>query len=264
MPIHVEVKDHIAVVTLDNPPVNAMAADWDIPGVFDYLSDDAEVRVAVLTAAGERAFCAGADLRGATRARDDDDDDDGRTRVRTPSGTGNRRVREMFYSIQECAVPVIGAINGPALGGGLAIAASCDYLIASEKATFGLPEIDVGLLGGARHFMRLLNNWGLVRRLHYTAERLDAHEALRLGMVVRVVPPDQLMEAAMADARLIASKIPLGVRLAKESLHLIENMDVKNGYRFEQTRTAILTKTEDAAEARRAFMERRPPRFTGG
>lgn len=263
MPIHVEVKDHIAVVTLDNPPVNAMAADWDIPGVFDYLSDDEEVRVAVLTAAGERAFCAGADLRGAARARDGDDDDDGRTRVRTPSGTGNRRVREMFYSIQECAVPVIGAINGPALGGGLAIAASCDYLIASEKATFGLPEIDVGLLGGARHFMRLLNNWGLVRRLHYTAERLDAHEALRLGMVVRVVPPDQLLEAALADARLIASKIPLGVRLAKESLHLIENMDVKNGYRFEQTRTAILTKTEDAAEARHAFMERRPPRFTG-
>ena len=264
MPIHVEVKDHIAVVTLDNPPVNAMAADWDIPGIFDYLSDDAEVRVAVLTAAGERAFCAGADLRGARTRDADDGDDDGRTRVRTPSGTGNRRVREMFYSIQECAVPVIGAINGPALGGGLAIAASCDYLIASEKATFGLPEIDVGLLGGARHFMRLLNNWGLVRRLHYTAERLDAHEALRLGMVVRVVPPDQLMEAAMADARLIASKIPLGVRLAKESLHLIENMDVKNGYRFEQTRTAILTKTDDAAEARRAFMERRPPRFTGG
>lgn len=258
MPVHVDIADHIAVVTLDNPPVNAMAADWDIPAVFDALSDDPDVRVAVLTAAGERAFCAGADLRARVRERDGGDPP-----ARAPSGTGNRRVREMFYSIQECAVPVIGAINGPALGGGLAIAASCDYLIASEKATFGLPEIDVGLLGGARHFMRLLTNWGLVRRLHYTAERLDAREALRLGMVVRVVPPDQLMEAAMADARLIAAKIPLGVRLAKESLHLIENMDVKNGYRFEQTRTAILTRTEDAAEARRAFMERRPPEFTG-
>lgn len=258
MPVHVDITDHIAVVTLDNPPVNAMAADWDIPAVFDALSDDPDVRVAVLTAAGERAFCAGADLRARVRERDGE-----APPARTPPGTGNRRVREMFYSIQECAVPVIGAINGPALGGGLAIAASCDYLIASEKATFGLPEIDVGLLGGARHFMRLLTNWGLVRRLHYTAERLDAHEALRLGMVVRVVPPDQLMEAALADARLIAAKIPLGVRLAKESLHLIENMDVKNGYRFEQTRTAILTKTEDAAEARRAFMERRPPEFTG-
>ena len=258
MPVHVDIADHIAVVTLDNPPVNAMAADWDIPAVFDALSDDPDVRVAVLTAAGERAFCAGADLRARVRERDGDDPP-----ARVPPGTGNRRVREMFYSIQECAVPVIGAINGPALGGGLAIAASCDYLIASEKATFGLPEIDVGLLGGARHFMRLLTNWGLVRRLHYTAERLDAHEAHRLGMVVRVVPPDQLMEAALADARLIAAKIPLGVRLAKESLHLIENMDVKNGYRFEQTRTAILTRTEDAAEARRAFMERRPPEFTG-
>ena len=258
MPIHVDIKDHIAVVTLDNPPVNALAADWDIMGVFDAISDDLDIHVAVLTAAGERAFCAGADLKGAVRAREGD-----APPARTPSGTGNRRMREMLYSIQECAVPVIGAINGPALGGGLAIAASCDYLIASEKAKFGLPEIDVGLLGGARHFMRLLNNWGLVRRLHYTAERLDAHEALSLGMVVKVVPPDQLMEAAMEDARLIAAKIPMGIRLAKENLHLIENMDVKNGYRFEQTRTAILTKTEDAAEARKAFVERRPPEFKG-
>lgn len=258
MTINVEIKDHIAVVTLDNPPVNAMAADWDLPAVFDAISDNPDVHVAVLTAAGDRAFCAGADLKGAVRASEGD-----APPRRTPSGTGNRRVREMFNSIQECAVPVIGAINGPALGGGLAIAASCDYLIASEKAKFGLPEIDVGLLGGARHFMRLLTNWGLVRRLHYTAERLDAHEAYRLGMVVKVVPHEQLMEAAMEDARLIAGKIPMGIRLAKESLHMIENMDVKNGYRFEQTRTAILTKTEDAAEARKAFVERRPPEFKG-
>ena len=256
MPIHVDIKDHIAVVTLDNPPVNALAPDWDVMGVFDALSDNLDVRVAVLTAAGERAFCAGADIKARAANRDPD-------APPPASGTGNRRMREMLYSIQECAVPVIGAINGPALGGGLALAASCDYLIASEKATFGLPEIDVGLLGGARHFMRLLNNWGLVRRLHYTAERLDAHEALALGMVLKVVPPDQLMEAAMEDARLIASKMPQGIRLAKESLHMIENMDVKNGYRFEQTRTAILTKTEDAAEARKAFVERRPPKFTG-
>lgn len=256
MPIHVDINDHIAVVTLDNPPVNALAADWDVMGVFDALSDNPDVHVAVLTAAGERAFCAGADLKGRVREREANEPP-------PPSGAGNRRMREMLYSIQECAVPVIGAINGPALGGGLALAASCDYLIASEKATFGLPEIDVGLLGGARHFMRLLNNWGLVRRLHYTAERVGAQEALSLGMVVKVVPPDQLMEAAMEDARLIAAKIPLGIRLAKESLHLIENMDVKNGYRFEQTRTAILTKTEDAAEARKAFVERRPPEFKG-
>ncbi len=255
MPIHVDIEDHIAVVTLDNPPVNALAADWDVSGVFDALSDNLDVRVAVLTATGDRAFCAGADIK--ARANRDPD------APPPPSGTGNRRMREMLYAIQECAVPVIGAINGPALGGGLALAASCDYLIASEKATFGLPEIDVGLLGGARHFMRLLTNWGLVRRLHYTAERLDAHEAERLGMVVKVVPHEQLMEAAMEDARLIASKMPYGIRLAKESLHMIENMDVKNGYRFEQTRTNILTRTEDAAEARRAFVERRPPEFTG-
>ena len=254
-PIHVTVEDHVAVVTLDNPPVNAMAADWDIPGVFDALTDDPEVHVAILTAAGQRVFCAGADIKRATSS-------EARPTPR-PAATGNRGARAAFNSILECAVPVIGAINGPALGGGLAIAASCDYLIASERASFGLPEIDVGLLGGARHFMRLLPHWGLVRRLHYTADRVDAQEAYRLGMVAQVVAPEDLLDAALADARNIAAKIPLGIRLAKENLNLIENMDLRNGYRFEQTRTLLLSKTEDALEAKRAFVEKRAPVFKG-
>ena len=258
-PIHVETEDHITVVTLDNPPVNALAADWDIADVFDRISADPDARVAVFTATGERAFCAGADIKRAVASREAGEE----APRPMPPASGNRRMREAFNAIQECEVPVIGAINGPALGGGLGLAAACDYMIASEKATFGLPEIDVGLLGGSRHFMRALVHWGHVRRLNYTAERLTAQEAYRLGMVVQVVPPDQLMDAAMADARLIAAKIPQGIRLAKEALGLIENMDVKNGYRFEQTRTAILSKTEDAAEARKAFVEKRPPIFKG-
>lgn len=251
-PIRVEVKDFIAVVTIDYPPVNAMAPDAYIQIIeaFDGFHDRSDVRVAVLTAAGERAFCAGVDIR-----------------TRVPGGPPPRRdhgrtAREAFNSIYECPIPVIGAINGPALGAGIGLAASCDYLIASEKATFGLPEIDVGLLGGARHLMRLLPQ-GFVRRMHYTAERVSALEAYRLGAVARVVPADKLMEEALKDARVIAAKMPTGIRLAKEGLNQIEWMDMKNGYRYEQSRTAVLQKSEDALEAKRAFLEKRPPVFKG-
>jgi enoyl-CoA hydratase/carnithine racemase len=174
----------------------------------------------------------------------------------------SRRGRENYNSLVDCAVPVIGAINGHSLGGGLALAASCDYLIASENATFGLPEIDVGLLGGARHFMRLFSQ-GMTRRANFTAQRIGAEEAFRLGAVVKVVPPDELMDAAMEDARLIAQKMPIGIKMAKANLNLIENMDLKNGYRFEQTQTQILMETEDSLEAKRAFAEKRPPVFKG-
>ncbi len=252
-PIRVEIKDYIALVTIDYPPVNAMAPDaYDqIIAAFDSFWDRSEVRVAVLTASGERAFCAGVDVR---------------TRV-PGSGAAARRdhgrtAREAFNAICECQVPVIGAINGPCLGAGMGLAASCDYLIASEKATFGLPEIDVGLLGGARHSMRLFPQ-AFVRRMHYTAERISAQEAYRLGAVLRVVPPDKLPEEALADASLIAAKMPLGIKLAKEGMNQIEWMDMKNGYRFEQTRTAALQRTEDALEAKRAFLEKRPPVFKG-
>jgi enoyl-CoA hydratase/carnithine racemase len=103
----------------------------------------------------------------------------------------------------------------------------------------------------------------VVRRMHYTAERVSAQEACRLGAVVRVVPPERLMEEAMKDAAIIAAKMPLGIKLAKEGLNQIEWMDLKSGYRFEQTRTGILQKSEDATEAKRAFLEKRPPVFKG-
>ena len=250
--VKLEIRDRIAIITLDNPPVNALSAEGQVQiyETFDGLHEQDEAVVAVFTGAGRRAFCAGADIR----ARLDGD-------ARFPEDHG-RRAREAFNSIYECPIPVIGAINGPALGAGLALAASCDYLIASENANFALPEIDVGLMGGARHLGRLFPQ-GVTRRLHYTADRLPAAEAYRLGAVHKVVPSDQLMDAAMEEARIIAAKMPMGVRFAKEGLNMIEWMDLKNGYRFEQTRTAILRKTDDAVEAKRAFLERRAPVFKG-
>ena len=254
-PLRVEISDLIAVVTMDNPPVNASESDWEIQETFDSFGDRDDVRVAILTGAGTRGFCAGVDVKKRAQAQAQEQ----------PAGAyqaGQRRGRENFNSLIDCAVPVIGAINGHALGAGLALAASCDYLIASENATFGLPEIDVGLLGGARHFMRLFSQ-GTTRRANFTAQRIGAEEAFRLGAVVKVVPPDELMDTALEDARMIAKKMPIGIRMAKANLNVIENLDLKNGYRFEQTQTQILLETEDSLEAKRAFAEKRPPVFKG-
>src|SRR5690554_4119652 len=134
-----ELRDGIALVTMNQPPVNAQNRQFheDMMAVFDEIADRPEVRVAILTGAG-KCFSAGADIKG--RA--------GRTIEPGESWAHNRRARECFHAIRECRKPVIAAINGPALGAGLAVAASCDILIASETALLGLPEIDVGLLGG--------------------------------------------------------------------------------------------------------------------
>ncbi|MCL0102096.1 enoyl-CoA hydratase/isomerase family protein [Dehalococcoidia bacterium] len=248
-PIHVDLSEHIATVTIDFPPVNAMSRDEyaELTQVFDALWES-DARVAILTGSGQRVFCAGANVKTQLKGK--------------PTNDHGRTARECLNSIYECAIPVVGAINGAALGGGLAIAASCDYLIASTNATFGLPEIDVGLLGGAKHLSRLFPQ-NYVRRMHFTGERASAEEALRLHAVTDVVPAESLMEKATSHARSIAEKMPAGIRLAKESLNVIEFLDLKNGYRFEQTRTDILIKTDDAQEAKKAFLEKRKPIFRG-
>jgi len=251
--IRCAVRDSIAVVTMDRPPVNAVNAQFheEMMRVFDALSDRDDVRVAILTGAGQ-VFCAGADIK-ARLAHEPQPGD---------FWQHSRRAREAFHSILECRVPVIGAINGPALGAGLGIVASCDLLIASEKATLGLPEINVGLLGGGRHAMRLFPH-SKARRMMFTGQRLSGAELYRLGVVEHCVPPEKLMDAANTLAAEIASKSPIAVRLAKHAMNTIEFMSLRDGYRFEQTMTGELSKYEDSQEAMRAFVEKRPPVFKG-
>ncbi|HEX5366604.1 MAG TPA: enoyl-CoA hydratase/isomerase family protein [Acidimicrobiales bacterium] len=246
------VEEHIAVVRLDNPPVNAHSAQMlaDIPTTFDRLSELDEVRAVVLTGEG-RVFCAGADIKGSGRAPEPGD------QLRS-----SRAAREAYHSIRECRKPVVAALNGAALGGGLAIAASCDILVASEQASIGLPEIDVGLMGGQRHAMRLFSHSRL-RTMALTGQRIPGPELHRTGVVEACVPPDELMEAAMAIARSLASKSPVAMRMAKDSLNTIEDMSLRDGYRYEQGLTGELVKTEDSREAMRAFVEKRPPVFKG-
>lgn len=247
------VEDHIAVVRFDNPPVNAHSAQVldEITLVMDKISDLEEARVAILTGTG-KVFCAGADIK--ARA--------GVERQPGDHWQGSRKAREAYHSVMECGKPVIGALNGPALGGGLAFAASCDILIASETACLGLPEINVGLLGGGRHCQRLFSHSRL-RRMMLTGMRVFGPELYRLGVVEECVAPEALMDTAMDLAREIAAKSPVAIKLAKHALNQIEGMNLRDGYRFEQGLTGELGKTEDSKEAMRAFVEKRDPVFTG-
>jgi enoyl-CoA hydratase/carnithine racemase len=256
--IQTEIQDHIATVTIDRPPVNAMNRQMfdEVQAAFDALNNRADVRVAVFTGAG-KCFCAGADMKARSASLE------GQQAPR-PGGmwAHSRAAREAFNAILECSVPVICAINGPALGGGLALVASCDILLASETAVLGLPEIDVGLLGGGRHTQRLFGVYK-ARKMMYTGERIGAAELYRLGIVEKVVAGEKLMSEARALAQAIAEKSPLAIRLAKHAMNTIEFMDLRDGYRFEQNMTHELTSSDDAKEAARAFVEKRKPVFTG-
>jgi enoyl-CoA hydratase len=248
-----DISDHIATVTMNRPPVNAQNQQFheDMMLIFDQLSDRDDVRVAVLTGAG-KVFSAGADIK--ARA--------GKERQAGETWQHSRRARECFNSIMECRKPVIAAINGPALGAGLAVAASCDILVCSDNAVLGLPEIDVGLLGGGRHTMRLFGH-SRARRMMLTGYRVPGPELFRLGIVEACVPGEKLLETALALAREIRDKSPIATRLAKHALNTIEEMSLRDGYRFEQNMTAELGHTEDSKEAMLAFAEKRKPAFKG-
>jgi enoyl-CoA hydratase len=157
---------------------------------------------------------------------------------------------------------VIAAVNGPALGAGLAFAACCDLIVASERAVFGCPEVEVGLLGAGSHLQRMVGPYRM-RELYYTASRIPAQEMFQLGGISRVVAHESLMEEARAIAADIARKSPPAIRLAKEALNRVEHMPLKEAYRTEQDYTARLSRYDDSKEAMQAFLERREPRFSG-
>lgn len=251
--VKTEIANNIAVVTLDAPPVNAVTMDLlrEVIATFDSFNDLDDVRAIVLTGAG-KVFCAGVDIKSRVNA------------VYEPGErmANARLAREMSYSMIECKKPIIAAVNGPALGAGLGLVVSSDILVCSENASFGLPEIDVGLMGGGKHAMRIFGH-SLTRRMMFTGYRVPGPELYRLGIVEACLPREELMPYAMEMAALIASKSPIASRTAKHAASTIENMTLRDGYRFEQTLTAELGKTEDSKESMRAFAEKRKPVFTG-
>jgi enoyl-CoA hydratase len=247
----VDLDEHgVATVTLDRPPVNAVDLLMyrelrDLFADIDQIGPG--LRAVVLTGAGKH-FCAGNDLEDfATMDRDN-------VRERM------FHVREAFFAIQECAVPVVGAVAGAALGTGLAIAASCDFVVAADDAMFGLPELSVGVHGGARHLGRLVGQ-PIVRWMYFTGQRLTATEMQALGAVIGVVPRDQVVSRALIEARRIAAFSPAAVRMGKRGLNDIELMDIRRGYEHEQGLTAQMMDHPDSKVALHAVRTGAVPEY---
>lgn len=249
--IKVEIIDKVAVVTLDNPPVNAYSREFaeELIEAFDELNDTPEVRCILVTGRG-KVFSAGADIKNRQAIGD----------IKGETYRHLRRTREVSNCIMECNKAVITAVNGAALGAGLGPVIAADIVLASENAVFGLPEIDIGLMGGARHAMSFFPKT-LARRMILTGYRVPAAELYRRGIIEACVPPERLMEEAMTMARTIASKSPKALSLAKRAINTVEHMPLRDGYRFEQNLTVEMTRHEDSKEAMRAFMEKRPAVF---
>ena len=247
--VKVSVDRGLATVTLDRPPANAvsLAVYDELRRTFHRLGDDPEMRVAVFTGAG-RVFCGGNDVNEFVDMSFDE------------ASEYLARVRLTFAAMYDCPIPIIGAVNGGAVGTGIVLATLCDVRVASERAKFALPEIDVGVLGGSRHVMRLAGQ-GMTRLMMYTGRRISAAEALRAGIVDQVVPDDQVVPTAMAIAEEIAEKSPPAIRLAKQGLNRSEWMTLKEGYEFECTLTAAVRRTPEAKEGALAFLEKRKPAY---
>ena len=248
----VSVADRVATVTFDRPPVNAQnrRTREEITFVFDTLSDDPAVNCVILTGAG-KVFSAGADIRERV----------GMAAERGDYIRHNRLTRESFYAIRDCTKPVICAVNGPAIGAGFALMANCDILLAADSAYVQMPEIDVGLAGGAK-FLELFPR-SKARLMFFTGRRVPADELYRIGVIEACLPPDALLPAAREIAAEIAAKSPVALERVKHAFNVVEEMPLRDGYRFEQGVSAGLSGTEDAREAQRAFVEKRVPRFTG-
>jgi enoyl-CoA hydratase/carnithine racemase len=260
--IRFERAGRLAILTIDRPEVhNALdfeASDALVDAWIRFRDDD-DLRVAILTGAGGRAFCSGADLRGVGDF------------YRSLTSAQRLRRSEQMPGIggitRNLAIdkPVVAAVNGHCLAGGLEVALACDLRIASENATFGLPEVTRGILPGAGGTQRLPRLVGPARALDLilTGRRIDAQEALRIGLVNRVVPLGELRDQARAVANVIAGNAPLAVRAAKAAVWRGLDLTLDEGLRLEQLLAEPVRQSEDAQEGPRAFLEKRKPEWKG-
>jgi len=247
LPFRVPTENNIAELVLDHPPVNALpVAGWfQLADVVRVAGTDPQVRVVVLRAEG-RGFNAGVDIK----------------EIQADRGFAalvgaNRGCFAAFAAVYECAVPVIAAVHGYCLGGGVGLVGNADVIVASEDATFGLPEVDRGALGAATHLSRLVPQHK-ARAMMYTAASATAAELHAFGSVLRVVPRPELRAAALAVAAEIAAKDATVIRLAKEAFNGIDPWDVKRSYRYEQGYTFELNLSGVSDRLRESFGADRP------
>ena len=238
----------IAELVIAKPPVNALdSQQWQaLAEHIDALGADPEVRVIVIRAEG-RGFCAGVDIK----------ELDAHPERIIAVNAGNYAT---FKAVHRSPVPVIVAVHGYVLGGGIGITGAADIVVAAECASFALPEVDRGAMGGGAHLQRLFGVQK-VRYLFFTGDSIGAREASQYGFIERVVPREQLRETALQIAARIASKSPQMIRIAKEALNGIEDGNLEDKYRWEQGFTLQAYNSPDSAETRRAFVEKRDAKF---
>jgi len=251
MGISCNVVDGIAEVVMDNPPVNALTvAGWfELAEVILAAGRDPEVGALVLRAEG-KGWNAGVDIK----------------EMQNTEGFealigANRGCYAAFAAVYECEVPVIAAVHDFCLGGGIGLVGNADVIVAAEGTRFGLPEVNQGALGAATHLARLVPPHRM-REMVYTADPIDASVLHAWGSVSRVVPREELRDAAMEIAAKICTKSRFVIRRAKESLNAIDPVDVKRSYRMEQGFTFELNLSGVSDEARDAFVEKKDARFT--
>lgn len=256
-PIRTEIKDKVAVVTIDRPSVlNAL----DIPTLlaFDKAFAECEasagVHVIVITGAGDRAFVAGGDIA-----------DLNSRKALAHYNEFAETIHRIFRRVETCDKPTIAAINGWALGGGTELLLATDIRIAADSAKFGLPEITLGIIPGAGGTQRMIRQIPLCRakELMFTGDRITAQEAVALGLVNRAVPLASLMEETMTTARKIAEKSPLIVKLLKRTLVQGQDVGLSAALAYEQALASLVFDADDAHEGCSAFLEKRKAQFRG-
>ncbi|MCS7115689.1 MAG: enoyl-CoA hydratase-related protein [Nitrososphaerota archaeon] len=246
----------VATITINRPEVlNVLNKETylEILARLDDAEKDENVRVVVITGAGERAFCAGLDLKAVKGVSPVD--------MVELAKLGHK----LTLAIEEIGKPVIAAINGFALGGGLELAMACDIRIASENARLGQPEVNVGLIpgnGGTQRLPRLVGK-GIAKELIFTGRMIDAKTAEALGLINKVVPQGELKAAVEALVKELLNKPPLALKLSKELINISTETDLKIGLAYEAEATGVLASTNDFKEGITAFIEKRKPEYKG-
>jgi len=251
-----EATDGVGVLTFNRPKaLNALTTKTleEVKEVVESIALAREIRVLVLTGAGDKAFVAGADITGFQTLNP--------LQARHFAELG----QEVFFKLEHLPQPVIACVNGFALGGGCEIAMACDFIYASEKARFGQPEVNLGLIpgfGGTQRLARMVGR-AKAKELCMTGEAIDAQQARELGLVAKVFPAEQLLEETLKAAKLLAGKAPGVLRSIKQVINRGLDVDLKTGCAIEAEAFGLCFASQDAQEGVSAFLEKRKPNFKG-
>ena len=249
-----ETDNNIAILTFNRPKaMNALnnALFDELLTAIAEVKNNKDLKVLILTGAGEKSFIAGADISELVKMNP------------LEAKKFSRKGQKAFRELEKLAIPVIAAVNGFALGGGAEAAMACDFIYASEKALFGLPEITLGLIpgfGGTQRLPKLIGE-NLAKELLFTGKTVNAEQALAIGIVNKIFPHESLMENTLKTANKIASMGKIALRAAKETTNVAYDIDLETGTRFENDAFALCMASNDAKEGTKAFLEKRKPEF---